>query len=437
MRNIICCTSDYSGLGFALLAQRQGDNVILATRMNDDEEAIDEFEKIGENMIEKVDLDDAVKELSGKGFYWIFDQNHLQEYADRLRAMGEKVFGSTEFTNKMEHDRQFAVDIMEQAGLKSPETIEFTSAEEGMQYLDDNHDRAFVFKPNDSACSYLTFVPSNWDDTRANRELFHYMKGLTEGTDDYVLQERKKGIEINVEAWFYNGKPFFSFLGLENKRKLNRDSGCNVGCSQDVVMVLPLDKPLVTQTIGKLYPYLESIKYTGFMDVNVIYCDNEFYYLESCGRYGYNSHPNLFYSLAKDTFGNIMCDFMDGKVEGFYEKFRKGFGASVSLYTDHPRMGIPFFADERVADKFYHYDCYLDEDGDMLLAGYDKKEGQVGVMCSFGYTIEEAATEAMRIIDVYEELNFPDMAYRSDLNTTDYHTSPIKRHDALGHLFFI
>ena len=433
-RTIIICTSDWSGLGFALLAQSQGDHVLVAYRMKDDEDKTDEFNAVGEGLVEKIEMDDAIKEYTRKGCYWIFDQNHMQEDADVLRALGEKVFGSTEFTNKMEHDRKFAVDVVAKAGIRSPETVECTSPDEGLLYLDMNQDKAFVFKPDDSELSHLTFVPSNWDDEKANRELYRYLKGLNEGTDSYVLQERKKGLELNVEAWFYRGKSFFAFLGLENKRKLNRDCGCNTGCAQDVVMALPLDKPLVQQTIAKLYPYLQEIQYTGLFDLNLIYSDNEFWYLESCDRWGYNSHPNLFLTLAKDTFGNIMCDFMDGNVDGIASRFRTGFGASISLYTDHPRMGVPFFADDRVRDKFYHYDVYADEDGELLLAGYDD---QVGIICSYGFTIEEAATEAMNIIDVYEELNFPDMSYRSDLHKHDYHQSPIKRHDALGHLFLI
>ncbi|MCK9370226.1 hypothetical protein M0R04_10000 [Candidatus Dojkabacteria bacterium] len=434
INNLIIVTKDYSGLGFAMMAQRQGDNIILAYNMPEDEEKQEEYNLVGNGLVQKITLKEAMNECVGKNYVWIFDQNHSEEEAQQLRDKGEKVFGSTELTNRMEKDRSYAVNIMKEAGIESPETEEFTSIEEGLKYLDENMDRAFVFKPDDSSLSHLTFVPSNWEDEKANRELYGYIKNLTEGTDLYVLQERKKGLELNIEAWFFEGKPFFAILGLENKRKLNRDCGCNVGCAQDVDTILPLNCPLVQNTLAKLFPFYEKEKYTGFADMNVIYCDNKFYFLEVCNRFGYNFHVNLFLALGIETFGNIMCDFIDGKIDNFYNKFRKGFGASISLYTDHHRIGLPLYIEDRIKDKFYHYDSYINEEGDLLLAGYDN---QVGVMTAFGYTIEEAAKEVINIVDVEEDINFPDMSYRSDLHKDDYYQSPIKRFNALKNIDLI
>ncbi len=35
----------------------------------------------------------------------------------------------------------------------------------------------------------------------------------------FLLQERKEGVETNVEGWFVRGEPVFAFMGLECKKK--------------------------------------------------------------------------------------------------------------------------------------------------------------------------------------------------------------------------
>jgi hypothetical protein len=62
------------------------------------------------------------------------------------------------------------------------------------------------------------------------------------------------------------------------------------------------------------------------------------------------------------------------------------------------------------------------------VAGWAK---EVGILCHHGATIEEAASECISMIDVYEDITFPDIAYRSDLGKDDWMSSPIRRYRAL------
>src|SRR5271169_1650639 len=55
----------------------------------------------------------------------LFDMSGNGDLADDLRDEGYKVFGGSQFSDNLEKDRQFGLDIMREAGIKLPETQEF------------------------------------------------------------------------------------------------------------------------------------------------------------------------------------------------------------------------------------------------------------------------------------------------------------------------
>jgi len=425
MKKLIFLTQDYSGLGFAKLAQEQGDKVLLATMMKKDEDKKKEFNLVGSGIVPKVDLKTILKNPP-KDAYYIFDQNFLPEVSDALRNKGFKVYGASSFMVKAEYNREFGVKLAEKVGLFIPPTQDFKSLKDGIKFLEQNKDKAYVYKPNNSSESYTTFVPSSEKDTSANEELRTYLQSIQEPKEGYILQERIKGIEVNFEAYFYEGKPFFAFCGLENKRELVGELGQNTGCAFDYVFTVPLESKGVQKTIGKFFPLFEKIKYTGTYDVNVIVSERDNYYLETCGgRFGYNSHPNLLMALAKDSFSDIYTSFIDGKIDNFYDHFKYGFGASVSLYINHPRTGLPIYVPEDKENKFYHYDSFK-KGNRYFTAGY---YNQVGIALGHAYTMEEAAEEAL---DVANKVNFPDKGFRNDMALKNYPNAPINRYNALN-----
>jgi len=424
MKKIIIISQDGSGLGFAKLAQDQGDKVLLATAMQKDEEKPKEFNLVGNGIVPKIDLKEVLKNPP-KDAYYIFDQNFLPEISDNLRKEGLKVNGASSFMVKAEHDREFGVGLAKKVGLSIPPTQEFKSLKDGIKFLEQNKDKAYVYKPNNSSKSYTTFVPSSEKDTSANEELKIYLSSLQEPKEGFILQERIKGVETNFEVYFYEGKPFFAFCDLENKRKLAGELGENIGCAFDYVFTVPLNSKGIQKTIGKFFPLFEKMKYTGTYDVNIIVSERDNYYLETCARFGYNSHPNLLMALAKDSFSDIYTSFMDGKIDNFYDHFKYGFGASVSLYIDHPRTGLPIYIPEDKENQFYHFDTYK-KDKQYFTAGYDN---YIGIAVGHAYTMEEAAEEAL---DVANKVKFPDKGFRNDMALKTYSNAPINRYNALN-----
>ena len=432
-RQWICVSQDFSGLGFCKLIQDTGDDVFILFK-NDELDKPEEkksFKKVSTGIVDRFPLEDIWPQRKiYKNAYWIFDTNYLSEYSDTLRKEGFKVLGAWGLTYKMEHDRKFAVQIANKYGLQSPPTFPFTDVGKALKFLDANKDRAYVFKPDDAEESHLTFVPEFRDPAKSNREVYDYIQSL-QSVKSFILQEKMRGVEANFEIWFYKGTPCFAFCGLENKRKLNGDLGEQVGCAHDVVFKVPLNSRGVQETIGKLAPFYKEQNYTGFADVNVIIADNQNWFLEVCNRFGYNAHPNLFMSLAIDSFPNIIADFLDGKIMDIDKRFRNGFGDSLMLYHDHPRIGQPLYVPEEIAKDFYCFD-YYQEDEKFYLAGY--YDIYVGIISAHGYTIQDAGKE---VIEKANKISFPDIAFRSDIDKHELPNSPIKRYQALQSMGYV
>ena len=41
----------------------------------------------------------------------------------------------------------------------------------------------------------------------------------------FILQERKEGVETNVEVWIRRGEPVFAFMTLESKKRCAHGHG--------------------------------------------------------------------------------------------------------------------------------------------------------------------------------------------------------------------
>lgn len=432
-KTFIFVTQDMSGLGFAKMTVDAGHKAILAYKIKEDEECEDEFLSCGDGIAPKVELEKIFSQRAKyKDAYWIFDQNHNSDKGEVLRKEGFKVFGGSKLTDEMEHDRHFGTEIVKKAGLATPPTFEFSDIQKGLDFLDQNEETAYVFKPDDGgAGTFTTYVPDSVRPKLANRELYAYMCSQDGEAGTYILQERKDGVEVNLELWLYKGKPILGYGNFECKRKLNHDEGEMCGCAQDVGFIIPVDCKGIKLTVENLLPQYRD--FTGFLDMNVIVCDREMYFLEFCARFGYNAHPNVFLNLALKPFPEIMSDWIDGKVENFKDNFRFGFGSTITLYIDHPKAGYPLYLLEEVMDKFYHFDTMKeeeDEENEFSMSGYGN---EIGIVGAHAYNIEDSAKQCLKNVD---KITYPNHACRSDLDLTNYETSPQKRFEALNAMKF-
>lgn len=430
-RKFIIVTKDFSGFGFGLDERNKDDRIIFAT--NPDIEKLKEkgelenFNNVGKGMIDRFDLKDVMERRDKfKDWYWIFDNNNSSEENEILRKEGFKVCLGGQRAYELENDRESAIKLAEKYGLPSPEWKSFTSPEEGVKYLEANPDKCYVCKPNGSD-SYLTTVPRMTNPQKANERMRVFIKSM--GFKDYILQEMKPGIEVNVECFFVNGEPKSASLNLECKRVSSDDTGALCGCAFDVVKDVPIDSKIVKMTIGKMFPYYKENNVTGFGDVNVIIGDTDIWFIEKCERLGYNQHPNYFKNIEKKDALNTLADMCDGV---YKPETRRAWGASICIYVDFPHEGIPIDVPEELKDSVYFFDG-MKKDNVIVETGATK---ELAVVCGKGYEIKSAFEDALEKCDKLRD-EIINLDFRKDCVRDDFETSPIKRYRSLQEMGII
>ncbi|HYO80959.1 MAG TPA: hypothetical protein VES20_06135 [Bryobacteraceae bacterium] len=424
-------TRDYAGLGFAIRLQDEGHDVILAVNPHPDQSSdLNRYaasELVGSGLVRKKLLKDCMAERADfRDACWVWDFNHAVEENMTLCEEGFSVLGGGQHAHSMEHDRHACLEFASTYGLESPASHAFSSTDDAIVFCAEHPNTAFVYKP-DHGANYETFLPESDDPAEANFELRTHLKTIhSPGT--FILQERKSGVEANVEVWFQRGEPVFAFMTLESKRRYTGDMGELAGCAFDFVFTIPLECRAVQESVGRLYPAYRKMRYSGFADANFIAARDGIWFFEKCERFGYNAHPNLFWNLNLSSLGDVFSALANGTLR---PNFSGGFGASVTMSTrDNPVGGKAIQFPSKLWKDIYFWDAYRDGDH-VLTAGYDR---DVLILTAYGYTIPTAWELLMRRA---AEVRFPYRHYRIDGDRTDFPSSPVRRYEALRAMGYI
>lgn len=440
-RKFILVTDTFAGLGLAKQHKdRYPDSEVIIgyclpdCKMSKEEEKEqwELYDKDGEGIVETFRLDKLIKNREQyRDWNWVWDGNFAVEENELLRKESFKVTFGGEFPWMLENNREFATEFAKECDFDIPDTFEFKGHDlaSGIKLLEQHEEEAFVFKPNHSQENWLTYVPINEDSVNANLELCEFLSGIDKAgliTEGYILQRRIKGVEVNVEGFMMNGKWIYAHANFENKKLAMNDTGAASGCAFDIEFTIPLDCKLFKITVGKYEEKLRAMNFTGFADANVIIGEyQEVNFLENCMRPGFNSHPNLFYNLMSHTFLQCAADLQSGT---FVPKVKDGFGASLTIFTEHYNQGLPVYVPESLNNKFYLFDGYI-EDDKLKMAGLDH---EIGIAMAHEYSIEVALKN---VVENAEKIIIPNRYARWDafLNK-DVPSGPKRRWEALNSL---
>jgi len=252
----------------------------------------------------------------------VFDMVGYGKVADGLRSEGWRVFGGGAWNDKLELDRAFSVRTMEIMGIRAPVSYAFKSFMEAARFAA-KQSRRLVFKSAQSC----TYVPETTE------ELVSYITHLKKdvGVDGAcVLQDCIKGTEISTEVWFSKGQPVPYPNGtIETKRLLRGDLGPETGTQSSLVWFYEKKEPrIIQQSLKKLYPLIEKIKYTGPININGIVRKGRFYGLGFEPRLGYSAIYALM-RLLDEPLGDLLYRLTEGDVSPV--QVQPGFGYSLRV----------------------------------------------------------------------------------------------------------
>ena len=340
----------------------------------------------------------------------VFDSAGLGDSADLARTVTPTI-GSSELADRLEHDRIFGLEAMEEAGIKVPEWEAFSDRGAAIAWLKENGKRT-VLKPIDD--EHLN-KDSTYCSTSAE-DMIHFIENkLDPKCKEFVLQEFVVGTEISTEAW-WTGKEWVAINHtLEEKKFMAGGLGPNTGCAGNTVWMPAQPNHLFEQGLGKVAHLLEVSGFVGMVDLNTIVTEGGVYGLEWTPRFGYEGTCNLV-NLLPIPFGDFLYDIAIGKapvIAGPKHKFVSTIRISVPPYpyadTNRRKMQVPINGlDTSDLSSFILYDAQME--GDQLITS--GTYNAIGAPIAGGVSIPESFDKAKEII---KALQIPDLQWRNDI----------------------
>lgn len=336
---------------------------------------------------------------------------------DTLRAQGKLVVGGSQYTDKLELDREFGQSEMKAAGMTILPHWDFTDFETAVQFIKENPGR-YVFKPSGNISSDqkgILFIGHDEDGKDLIEVLEHNKKVWSRKIKRFQLQKFAQGVEIAVGA-FFNGKEFITPINInfEHKKLFPGDIGPATG-EMGTLMFWSEPNALFNATLAKMLEHLQESKYVGYVDINCIANSKGVYPLEFTTRFGYPT-INIQMEGVISPWGEFLHAIAKGEKYDF--KTKKGFQVGVIVAVP------PFPYDDKKETEIYRDSSIIFKkpntegvhlgdvklvDGDWHLAG---ESGYAIVVTGSNGTVEEARHQAYRRI---KNILLQNMFYRTDI----------------------
>lgn len=281
----------------------------------------------------------------------IFDYTGYGKIASELRASGKLVIGGTEYTDKLELDRNFGQSELKKHKIKVLPSKEFISFNEAINYVESNPN-TYVIKPcgETQELKQLLFVGSDDEGLDVIRVLKAYEKSWGNDFGNFQLQRKVKGVEISIAA-FFNGKEFIYPINItfEHKKLFPKELGVSTG-EMGTSMFWTKDSPIFDATLLKFQNTLAKNNFIGHIDINCIVNGNGIYPLEFTSRFGY---PQIFIQRAgiNEPIGEMFLKIASGK--SFKINVKKGFQVGAFIVVP------PFPYDDKKTFKLFSKDAVV------------------------------------------------------------------------------
>jgi phosphoribosylamine--glycine ligase len=338
----------------------------------------------------------------------IFEAIGFGELQDRLRAEGFNVIGGSAFGDRLEDDRDSALGLLQQKGLKAAPVRSFTNAADALADLE-QRPRRCVFKLCDSAGD--TFVGGLADGSDVAALL--RVRPPADGTA-FILMDHVDGVETGVGAYF-NGERFLkpACLDWEHKRFFAGDLGELTGEMGTVATFTGSDR-LFNAALKPLEALFRDARHAGWVNLNTIINEDGVWPLEFTCRFGYPGFAVL-EPLQAISWSGLLGMLVNRETENF--PARTGFSACIVLTTppmplsrkqvDAP-VGLPLMVGD-IDPEHLHLGEVSAANSGLVTAGL---YGWTAVVTGTGETVADAAAAAYaNAAKVYT----PSMRYRLDI----------------------
>ncbi|MCY4730757.1 phosphoribosylamine--glycine ligase [Natronomonas gomsonensis] len=348
---------------------------------------------------------------------WVGSEVGTGQLAADLRAEGHAVVGGTPNTDRLEEDRGYAMEVLEDHGVTTLDHREFSDFDAAIDYVNANP-APYVIKPLGEVQNVkrLVYVGREDDGSDVVDVLRAYKKAWGHRMKGFQLQRRVGGVEVAV-CGFFNGSEFVEPINFnfEHKKLFPGNIGPSTG-EMGTSMFWADPNDLFERTLGKLADFLAEEGYVGSIDLNCIVNDKGVYPLEFTPRFGY---PTI--TLQEESFesptGGFFYDLAHGEDPNLQVHQGYQVGVRVVLppfpfddeetYDENSRnAAVVFDTDSR---EGIHIEDAKNVDGQWRAAG---ESGMPLVVTGKGETMGVAREQAYDRID---DIVIPNLYYRDDI----------------------
>ncbi len=347
----------------------------------------------------------------------VFDDVGFGKAADTLRKTGKLVIGGSEYTDRLEEDREFGQEEMKRVGMTVLPHWDFTDYDESLQFIRDNPGR-YVFKPSGNIMSEqkgILFIGEEESGDDLIEVLEHNKKTWSKKIKKFQLQKYASGVEVAVGA-FFNGTDFIYPINInfEHKKLFPGEIGPYTG-EMGTSMYWSEPNEIFRRTLEKMKISLAESGYRGYVDINCIANNNGVYPLEFTCRFGY---PTISIQLEGILIAASELLAKLARGEPLTLRTKKGFQVGVVIavppfpYADKKEYEI--YKDSSILFRKQNLEgVHLGEikfvEGDWHLAG---TTGYALVVTGSGTTMAEARRMAYNRID---NIILQNKYYRTDI----------------------
>ncbi|MFB6109045.1 MAG: phosphoribosylamine--glycine ligase [Haloplanus sp.] len=413
--NFLFCSLDAALVGdLAWQVHREGHDVKYYIEAEGDREIGDGFVPKTDDWRAELDWADVVVFDD----IWVGSEVGTGALARDLRAEGHAVVGGTPNTDRLEDDRGYAMEVLEAHGVETLPHREFTSFEDGVEYVRTNP-APYVVKPLGEVQNVkrLLYVGREPDGSDVVDVLRAYEKAWGHRMKGFQLQRRVEGVEVAI-CGFFDGIRFVEPINFnfEHKKLFPGNVGPSTG-EMGTSMFWAGRNELFARTLEPVESWLADEGYVGSIDLNCIVDADGVYPLEFTPRFGY---PTI--TLQQESFetptGQFLADLANGRDPDL--RVHRGYQIAVRVvlppfpfddpktYDESSRNAAVVFADGTPPDGVHIEDAKR-VDGQWRVAG---GSGMPLVVTGKGDTMDQARRQAY---DRLDDVLIPNLYYRDDI----------------------
>jgi phosphoribosylamine--glycine ligase len=243
--------------------------------------------------------------------------NYLAEgMADKIQALGIKVFGPTKVAAEIEWSKSYAKRLMREEGIPNATFKTFKDYDAAVEYVK-NQEFPLVIKANGLALGKGVVIAENFD--QAEKSLIRMMKEklFGEAGNEVVIEEYLEGKEISIHA-FCDGKHAVKFpASQDHKRIFDGDKGPNTG-GMGTIAPIPWVTIAQMQEIKEkiVLPTLAALKkrgrpFKGILFPGIMITKNGLKVIEFNARFG-DPETQSYMRILETDLADILLACADG-----------------------------------------------------------------------------------------------------------------------------